>query len=258
MAARAIWKAVLRAGEARVPVKLYSGVENRSIRFRLLHAKDQAPLRQELVNPETDEVVPFDETRRGFVTEEGELVTFEQDELAALEPEASRDIRVLRMVPAAAIDHRLYDRPYYLGPDESAGAYAALIQALERQGRVGVARWTMRKKEYVGALRLHHGFPMLISMRYAGEVVDLDALPAPAAADLDDRELAMAQQLIGMLADSFDPGAYTDEYRARVAELIEAKRAGAPVEAPRPRRKRRPGDLSGALQASLREVGARA
>lgn len=254
MAARAIWKAVLHLAEARVPVKLYSAVENRTVRFRLLHAKDRAPVRQAMVNPETDEVVPYEETRRAYATEEGDLVVFEQDELAATEPEPSRDIRVLRMVPKAAIDHRWYDRPYYLGPDGSEDAYAALSAALARNGREGVARWTMRKKEYVGSLRLHEGYPMLITLRNAGEVLDLDALEAPAGAALDDKELAMAQQLIGMLAEPFDPDRYRDEYRDRVLELIEAKRSGGRVEAAPPRKKRRTADLTKALEASLREA----
>lgn len=258
MAARAIWKAVLHVGDSRVPVKLYSAVENRTVRFRLLHARDEAPVRQAMVNPETDEVVPYEDTRRAYVTDEGDLVTFDADELAAIEPEPSREIRVLRTVPKASIDHRWYDRPYYLGPDGSDEAYAALVEALGREDRECVARWTMRKKEYVGSLRLHAGYPMLISLRYAGEVLDLDALEAPAGAALDDKEVAMAQQLVGMLAESFDPDAYSDEYRERVVELIEAKRAGAPAPAAPKRRKRRPADLTGALEASLREARGRA
>lgn len=254
MAARAIWKAVLHLGDSAVPVKLYSAVENRSIRFRLLHDRDHAPVRQAMVNPETDDVVPYEETRRGFVTEEGDLVTFDADELAAIEPEPSRDIRVLRTVPPEVIDHRWYDRPYYLGPDGSAEAYVALIQALAKDGREGVARWTMRKKEYVGALRLTNGYPMLVTLRYAGEVLDLSALEAPAGAELDDKEVAMAGQLIGMLAESFDAGQYEDEYRERVRDLIETKRRGGTVEPAKRPKKRRPEDLSRALRASLKEA----
>lgn len=258
MSARAIFKAVVHIGDARVPVKLYSAVENRTVRFRLLHAKDHAPVRQAMVNPETDEVVPYDETRRAYVTAEGDVVTFEQDELDAIEPEATREIRLLATLPPEAIDHRRYDRPYYLGPDESEDAFAALVEALEATGDEALVRWVMRKKEYVGALRLHRGHPMLITLRHRGEVVDLGALQVPKGGDLDDKEAAMAEQLVGMLAESFDPGAYHDEYRERVLALIDAKRQGETVEAPPKRRQRRPADLARALEASLKEAGGRA
>ena len=258
MPARAIFKARVVAGTVKVPVKLYSAVEDRSVHFRLLHAKDDAPVRQAMVNPETDEVVAYDQTGRGFVTEEGAMVRLTSDELDEVSPEPSREIRLERMLPPDALDHRWYDRPYYLGPDGDDGPYAALATALGRSGREGLARWTMRGKRYLGVLRLHRERPMLITVRFEGEVIPVEALEAPRGADLDDKELAMARQLIGMLEGAFDPGAYHDAYRARVLELVEAKRAGGTVEAPPPRRERRPRDLTRALQASLKEARARA
>ncbi|MGQ9427224.1 non-homologous end joining protein Ku [Gilvimarinus sp. F26214L] len=252
MAARAMWKAVLHVGDARIPVKLYSALQDRSVHFRLLHARDHAPVRQHMVNPETDEIVPYDNVRRGYVTPEGDLVMLSQDELDQLEPDASRDIEVLHFFPGSAIDHRWYRRPYYLGPDGSVGKYAALVRALEDSGREGLARWTMRKKAYVGALRLHQGYPMLMALRSAEEVISLESIETPSGAELDDRELNMAQQLIDMLAADFTPEEYTDEYRERVVELIQTKASGGKVATFRPRRKPAPSeDLSKALQASL-------
>lgn len=155
MAARAIWKGVIRFAEVRVPVKLYSAVEDRSVHFRLLHADDYTPVRQILVNPHTDEVEPYQKTYRGYPTHEGHWVMLRPEELSALEPEPSRDIEILRFLPPKAIDHRWYLRPYYLGPDGATDAYFALAAALEREGKEALARWVMRKKEYLGALRAH-------------------------------------------------------------------------------------------------------
>jgi DNA end-binding protein Ku len=258
MAARAMWKGVVRLEEARVPVKLYSAVQDRSVRFRLLARASTSPIVQSLVNPETGAVVPYEETRRAYVTDDDELVVLDPDELAALEPESSRDIDVLQFVPSEAIDHRLYDRPYYLGPDGDGGRYAALAAALERTGREGVARWTMRKKSYVGALRLYRGFPMLVTLRRAEEVVPVEQVERPAGKALDDRQLDMARKLLGMLEAPFEPEAYRDEYRDRVMKLIESKRAGEEPERRAPRAKRRPRDLDRALEASLRSAGGRA
>jgi DNA end-binding protein Ku len=258
MAARAMWKGVIRFGRVRVPVKLYSALEDRDVHFRLLHGADHVPVRQELVNPETEEAVPYAEARRGFVTDDGDLVILEPEELDALEPEASRDIDVIGFLPHEEIDHRWYLRPYYLGPDGDEEGYFTLIAALERSGRQGLARWTMRNKEYVGALRLHRGYPMLIALRNEEQVVAVDELEAPAGGELDERELAMAGQLMEMLAAEFDPSEYRDEYRARVLELVETKAKGGAVKARRKRKAGRYEDLSGALRASLEKERIRA
>ena len=252
MAARAIWKGVIRFADARVPVKLYPAVEDRSIHFRLLHAKDYTPVKQVLVNPLTDEVVPYQQTHRVYVTDEGQWVMLRPEELSALEPEPSRDIWVLRFLPPKAIDHRWYQRPYYLGPDGVAAPYFALATALEREGRQALVCWVMRKKEYVGALRLHQGYPVLVALRHTEEVLPVDTLEAPRGPKLDAKELAMARQLMAMLEAPFEPQAYRDEYRARVLELVETKERGGSVQS-RPVRKAPPaGDLTRALEASLR------
>jgi DNA end-binding protein Ku len=258
MAARAMWKGVVRFGKVRVPVKLYSALEDRDVHFRLLHEPDHVPVRQELVNPATDESVPYAEARRGFVTDDGDLVILEAEELDALEPEQSRDIEVIAFLPPEAVDHRWYLRPYYLGPDGDSDAYFALIAALDRTSREGLARWTMRKKEYVGALRLQRGYPMLIALRDEEQVVSVDELEAPSGPELDERELAMAGQLMEMLAADFEPEEYRDEYRARVLELVETKAKGGKV-APRGKRKAaRYEDLAGALRESLEKERIRA
>src|SRR5690554_3468672 len=126
MAARAIWKGTLCFKDVEVPVKLYSAVEDRNVRFRLLHRKDKSPVRQAMVNPDTDTVVAYDQTRRVYRTDEGVSVFLNQDELDDLRPEKSRRIDILSFLPERAIDHRWYDRPYYLGPDGSETAWATL------------------------------------------------------------------------------------------------------------------------------------
>ncbi|MEX2542411.1 MAG: Ku protein [Trueperaceae bacterium] len=258
MAARAMWKGVIRFGGAAVPVKLYSALEDRSVHFRMLHETDHVPVKQQMINPETDQEVPYADALRGFVTDDGDLVILEPEELESVEPEASRDIDILSFLPPEAIDHRWYLRPYYLGPDGPSEPYFALVTALERAGREGLARWTMRNKEYVGALRLHRGYPMLIALRNEQQVVPVDALEAPAGAKLDDKELGMARQLMEMLEASFEPEEYRDEYRARVLELIETKAKGGEVETRRRRKTPRYEDLSGALRASLEKERIRA
>ena len=252
MAARAMWKGVVRFGDIRVPVKLYAAVEDRNVHFRLLHRKDKEPVKQAMVNPDTEKIVPYQEISRAFVTDEGDLVMLDRDELAALEPEKSRDIEVMHFLPQHEIDHRWFDRPYYLGPDGASEDYFALAASLENSNLEGIARWVMRNKEYLGALRVHDGYPMLMSLRHAEEVISVEQLEAPTGKPLDDRELSMARQLIAMLDAKFEPQNYRDEYRDRVMELLETKRQGGKVKVVPFRKRERSDDLAAALEASLK------
>jgi DNA end-binding protein Ku len=238
MGSRALWKAVIRFGSIAVPVKLYSAVQERAVHFRLLHEKDHTPVTQKMVNPNTGEVVPYEEIRRGYETKEGEIVLLEKEELEALEPPPSRDIEVLHFVDPGLISHQWYDRPYYLGPDTDPERYFALAESLEQGRMEGFARWTMRKKRYIGALLAEGGYLKMITLRFAEEVVRAADLPRPEGRPLARQELQMAEQLIRALEGDFNADDYRDEYRDRVRALVETKARGGRVELKRVREKK--------------------
>jgi DNA end-binding protein Ku len=255
VAARAIWKGVIRFGDVSVPVKLYSAVEERAIHLRLLHAKDQAPVKQVMVHPGTGEPVSNDQVRKGYDTGEGAIVVLSDEELEGLEPEASRDIQVTEFIEPRLLGYAWYDRPYYLGPDGNEGAYFALARVLEAEGKEGVVRWTMRKREYVGALRAEGGRLDLITLHHASEVVDASSLPRPKGRAPEKQELQMAEQLLTALAGEFELGAYRDEYRTKVLALVEKKARGEKLEARRPKKRKPEAEsLTDVLKASLERV----
>ncbi len=253
MAARAIWKGSLMLGMESLPVKVYSAIEDRTVHFHVLEKSTMARITQHMVNPETGEEVPRDQIQRGYEVERGVYVLLTEEELEKSQPKESRDIDVLRFVPAAHIDQQWYDRPYYLGPDDTGPtSYFALAEALEREKREGIARWVMRKKNYIGALRSEGGYLMLITMKYAEEVLQRAELPRPSGRAPDAKELQMAEQLVSALEDDFRPEDFHDEYRERVMKFIEAKAAG---QQPRLRivaRKKEPKSLVESLAASIK------
>ena len=255
MGARAIWKAQICFGAVEVPVKLYSAVQDRAVHFRLLDAKRHEPVQQHMVEPDTGTVVDSADIRRAYETDEGELVILEADDLEKVTPTPSREIHVTQFVPPEEITHQWYDRPYFLGPDAQDDAYFALAAALRKRGVEGVAQWVMRNKEYVGALRAEGDYLMLITLRHAGEVVPASALPAPTGRALDDREIAMAKQLVKAMEDPFDITAFHDEYRERVLELVQARAAGKVVRFPRAAKKQTETSLADVLEASLAASG---
>lgn len=252
---RAIWKGTIRLEGLSVPVKLYSAVEDKTVHFRLLHQKDLVPVKQKMIHPETDEEVPSSDVRRGYEIEKGRFVVLDEDELSQLEPEPSRDIEVTRFVDPELLDHRWYERPYFLGPDDSEESYRALHDALEKEDKEGVVRWTMRKKNYIGALRVENGGLVLVSLRHAGQVVSTEELPKPSGRELDKKERSMAKSLVDALSEEFDPSEWQDQYRKRVMELIETKAEGGEVKLRKFKpRKTEDDSLSDALEASLKNL----
>jgi len=254
MAARSMWNGTIRVGSLALPVKLHAAVEERTIRFHLLHDRDKQRVRQKLVDPEEQREVQDDEIRRGYEIEPGVYVVLDDADLAKLDPEPSKDVEITRFVPISTRHYPWYERPYYLSPDGRAGDYFALHDALAASAREGVARWVMRKRHYVGALRADGGYLMLVAMRHAGEVIDARSLPAPEGPALTAKELKMAEQLVAMLEDDYDPAAFEDEYRKKLGALIEAKSHGKLYRFERPARKRREETLEGALTASLNKL----
>lgn len=251
---RAMWKGVLTFDTVRLPVKLYAALEDRTIRFRLLHGEDRVPVEQRMINPRTGAKVEHAEALRGLEVESERFVLVSPEDLEAIEPESSRDIRITRFVNPDRIHHPWYDRPYFLGPDENDSAYHAFARALETKEREGVARWVMRKSEYRGALRARDGYLMLVTLRHASEVISASALEPPAGRVLDPKEREMAGKFIAALEESFDPEQYRDEYRERVARLIEIKRKGGTIEVEDYEEKEEPEELLTLLEASLRAV----
>jgi DNA end-binding protein Ku len=251
---RAIWKGVLKIGTNKVPVKLYSAVQDRSIHFHILDRSKKRPIKQRMVDPESDAEVPKEKIQRGLELEPGTFVVIEEDELTTLEPKASRDIEITRFVPPARINHQWYERPYYLGPDGDDSAYFALAKALESRDREGVARWVMRDKQYIGALNVKNGYLVLVTLRHADEVISAKQLPKPTGRTLDEKEIRMAEQLVAALQDEFRREDYHDEYRERVMQFIEAKAKGRRPKLAVIRQKRAPSSLLDALSASLKQA----
>jgi len=250
MPARAIWKGSLKVGSATVPIKMYAAVQDRDVHFHVLQSATKSRVKQEMVS-EDKEPVEKTEIRKGYEIEPGTFVIVEASELEQLKPKESRTINMLRFLPMSHLGNEWYERPYYLGPDDDAGLYFALAEALENRNVLGIARWSMRGKSYVGALFVENGYLMLIKLRYAEEVLSAKDLPAPSGRPLDAKELRMAEELIGALEGKFDAAEFRDEYRDRLASFIQAKAKGKHPRLAEIKERRTVGSLDQQLAKSL-------
>jgi DNA end-binding protein Ku len=258
--ARAIWSGSISFGLLNVPVRLYSAVARRGISLREIRESDGARIRHRRVAEGTDEEVPYEKIQKAFEITSGNYVPITKDEMAALAPEKTRAVEVKDFVDLDEIDPIYFDSPYYLGPADGAEkAYSLLASAMERSGKVAIARFVFRNKEHLAALRADNGVLTLTTMRFADEVVppdELDDVIPDKKPKVAAKEVEMAEQLIDSLTSEFDPGAYRDEYREELMSLIERKAEGKEIVAPEApeREATKAPDLMAALEESIAAV----
>jgi DNA end-binding protein Ku len=199
---------------------------------------------------------------KGYEYAPDQYVVLTREELAELEPQRSRAIEIQDFVDLDDIDPIYFEQPYYLGPDKGAErAYALLVQALKESRKVAVARFVLRNKEHLAAIRAMGNVLTLTTMRFHDEVsspkdLDGEVFEEAKPKKPEKRELEMAKQLIESLTSDFKPDQYRDEYREELLDLLERKAAGkevvsAPTEEPKPTKAP---DLMAALEESLAAV----
>src|SRR5258708_3609924 len=257
--ARAIWSGAISLGLVTVPVKLYTAVASKSVNFQQLHAADGVRIQQKRICPADGEEVPYDDIVKGYEVAPDRYVVIEPEELAALERSRSATIDIEEFVDLDEIDPILYDHPYYLAPGTGgAKPYKLLVEAMREANKVAIARFVLRSKEKLVAIRASGDALLLATMVFADEVLPTDRLDEmpDESVKTTDKELAIAQQLIDSLAAPFEADKYHDTYRQELLDLIERKAAGEEISVqPPPEQPRlQAADLMSALQASLDEV----
>jgi DNA end-binding protein Ku len=253
--ARAIWSGSISFGLVNVPIKLYTAVSPKDVRFNQLEEGTGARVRQKRVSAETGEEVPYERIVKGYEISPDRYVVITPEELDSLDPKATHTIDIEDFVELDQIDPLFYERPYYLVPDRAGSkAYALLVRAMKESNKVAIARMVLRTKQYLAAIRPLGDVLVLETMLFNDEVVpaeELDGVPGEDV-EVSERELKMARQLIESLSTDFEPESYRDEYRERVLALIEAKAEGQEIVAPAISEEPTPAvDLMAALEASL-------
>jgi len=255
---RSIWSGAISFGLVNVPVKLFTSVRKKDVRFNQLHATDGVRIQQKRVCPADGEEVSWDDLVKGYEISSGQYVVVTNEELEALDPEATHTVDIEDFVALEDIDPLYFDSSYYLVPDApGVKPYRLLLEAMNESGRVGIGRVVLRTKQYLCAVRPLGDALVLTTMNFADEVSpasDLEGLPG-AGAEPASREMKVAKQLIDSLTAKFEPDKYHDSYREAVLELIEAKAQGQEVVSEPPPEKAAPVvDLMSALEASLAAV----
>jgi len=258
---RAIWSGSISFGLLNVPVKLYSAVSRKNVSFRELRESDGSRIRHKRVAEADGKEVPYEEIVKGYEISPEQYVVVTRDELEEIDPKRTRAVEIQDFVDLDDIDPIYFDHPYYLGPDKGAEkAYALLVKAMSDAKKVAIARFVLRNREHLAAVRPSGNVLTMATMRFPDEVVAPDELGEDVVPQngrkLDKREVDMAKQLIDSLTSDFDPGKYRDEYREELLALIDRKAKGEAVTGPvseEPKPTKAP-DLMAALEESLAAV----
>jgi DNA end-binding protein Ku len=255
---RSIWNGTVMLGRIPVSVKVYSATEDHTIHFHQVHAADGERLKQRRVCANEGREVPYKQIVKGYERSNGTYVVLSQDEIDAAAGDGAHVIELDEFVITDDVDPVVFERAYYLGAQnkDARGPYRLLHDALAKTGRAGIGRWVFHNREYLVAIRTLDDALTMHTMRFADELVDPEKLDVPRAKRAPNRrEVEMAGRLVDSLHARFKPEDFSDSYRGRVRQLIEAKARGETPEIEQPPPRDQDVDLMGALEASLTGSG---
>jgi DNA end-binding protein Ku len=261
---RSIWSGAISFGLVTVPVKMYSAVSRKTVRFHQLNGKTGVRIQQKRVDPTTGDEVAYEDIVKGFELTPDRYVVIEPGELEALDPKKTKAIEIEDFVALDEIDPIFYDHPYYLAPGPGgAKPYKLLLEAMRETGRVAIAKVVIRSKQQLVAVRpMGENALGMATMVFPDEVIEpstIDELSAVEEVEINPRELSIAKQLVDSLTGDFDPDKYRDTYRDEVLALVERKAEGKEI-AVQPEAEEEDAavpDLMSALKASLDAVRSR-
>jgi DNA end-binding protein Ku len=256
MAPRALWTGSIAFGLVNVPVRVFSAVHEHKLSFHLVHAKDDAPIGYQKICKLEDKPVPSDEIVKAFEVEKGEFVQMTDEDFEAVQVEGRHSIDLEDFVPYDDIDPVFFAHAYLVGPQEGAERpYALLVRAMEESGLVGIGKFVMRSRQYLGCLRVRNGLLTLEQMYFADEVDEPEDVLPDALPKVAKRELEMGLSLIQSFAGEWEPEKYSDTYRDALMAIVEEKRKGHEVHRiQEPGEEESPPDLMEALRRSLEQV----
>lgn len=227
---RSIWKGSISFGLVNIPVKMYAASQTKEISFKLLHKKDMSEIRYARICEVEDKEVPWDEIVKGYEIDKGNFVIFDEKDFEKIDLKKTKTIEILSFINESEIDPVYYVKPYFLEPDKNGErAYSLLRAALKKSKKVGLAKYIIRNKEHLAALKFYDDMIIINEMRYASELISHEDLKIPTTEKNNSNEMEMAIQLINQLTTSFDPKSYHDTYTEKIKNAIKQKSKGKPV-----------------------------
>jgi DNA end-binding protein Ku len=230
---RPIWKGSITFGLVNIPIQLEMAIHEKTVSFHMMSDDGTCRLRRKLYCPDTGKEFDFSQTARGIELAKGEYVLIDEDEIKKLKPERGRTIEIVQFIDQDELDPLYFDRVYYVVPTEgSVKSYKLLYDAMTHRKKIALARFVMRERQYIAAIRPLGDGLALHTLHYVDEVVrPEDAMPSALSRTKSGaKEIQAAEQLIEAMAEPLDLSTFRDEYREKLQELIERRKHGKTIE----------------------------
>src|ERR1041385_4365275 len=220
----AIWKGTISFGLVSIPIALFTATRREELKFRFLRKSDLSPVNYKRVAEADGKEVPWDDIVKGYEYEKGRFIVLNEEDFRRADIEATQTVEIMQFVNLKEIDPMFFDKPYYLEPQKNgAKAYALLREALNRSGKVGIAKVVIKTRQHLAAIKPEGKALVLEIMHFAEELVEPTALEMPAKVDVGSKELDMASELIEQMTAPWQPEKFQAEYRHALMGLIEKK-----------------------------------
>ena len=256
MAVQGLWSGTISFSLVAIPVRLVKAIAPGRVSFRLLHSTDYSPLARRMFCPKQEELVPPEESIRGYEIAPDRYLPITAEELASVSPERSRTIEIVEFIDLQEVDPVYFDHPYYLVPLKGGEkAYRLLTEIMRRTGKAGLAKFVLAEREYLVAIKSSAGALALVTLHYREEILPAEEL-MPKDETVDATEKSRMQKSIKKLLADFNPAKYADQRREKVLELLKEKRGSAIVTAPAvtEAEEEGPADLVAALEEIMAEM----
>ncbi len=254
---RAIWKGSINFGLVHIPVSVYPATKEETISFKQLRATDLSPIRYKKVAEADQKEVKAEEIVKGYEYAKDKWVTLRDEDFEKVQIESTHAVEITDFIELSQINPKFYYKPYFLEAQKGGEkAYTLLHKALTETAKVGIAKVSIRNREYLAAVKTDGLFLILELMHFANEVLEPDQLKE-ASETVSAKELAMAKSLIEAMTTEWEPGKYEDQYQTAVMEMIDAKIKKHPLKAAPAVRQAKSNviDLVAVLQQSLAGKG---
>ena len=227
---RSIWKGALSFGLVNIPVRMYSASQTKEISFVMLHKKDLSEIRYARICKSEDKEVPWEEIVKGYEYEKGDFVVLEDVDFEKANLKKTKTIEIVNFIDEDEIDTIYYVKPYFLEPDKNAEhAYSLLREALKKSKKVGLAKYVLRNREHIAAVKVHEDMIIINELRYHSELLSPKDLIIPSVGKSNGKEIEIAVKLIENLTVPFKPKKYKDTYIEEIKQIIKKKEKGQPI-----------------------------
>jgi DNA end-binding protein Ku len=256
---RPIWSGAISFGLVNIPVRMFSATAGTDLSFHYLRKSDHSPISYQKIARADGKVVPFDEIEKGYEYRKGDYVVVTDEDFAKANKWTTHTIDIVDFVDDAQVEDMLFDRPYFLEPSKGADRpYALLREAMKKSKKIGIAKFVLRNREHLGAVKPMDNVIMLDQLRFSDEVRLPTELRLPATR-VTKKEMDMATALIKQLTTDFKASSYKDDYQRQLKRVIAAKAKGKKPAAKGSEPKTTPvKDLMSVLTASLEQGKVRA